>query len=63
MGGSIIINALFYTHNGGSPLTPSIGLKINICDPHNNTSGGLALGLSSQVAPTMTATCSYTTDF
>ena len=30
MGGSLIINVLVYTHNGGSPITSSIGLKTNI---------------------------------
>ena len=43
MGASIIINLLVYTHNDGSPVTPSIGLKINIYDSTNNSSSGLAV--------------------
>ena len=36
MGGSIIINVLVYTKNGGSPITSSIGLKTNIVDSPKN---------------------------
>ena len=43
MGGSLIINVLVYTHNGGPTVTSSIGLKTNICDSSNNISGGLAV--------------------
>ena len=41
MGGSLIINVLVYTHNGGSPVMSSIGFRTNICDSPNNSSGGL----------------------
>ena len=43
MVGSLIINVLVYTHNGGSPVTSSIDLKINICDSHKNNFGGLTV--------------------
>ena len=39
MDGSIIINVLVYTHNGGSPETSSIGLKPNIGDLPKNLFG------------------------
>ena len=42
MGGSLIINLLVYMLNGGSPVTNSIGLKTDIWDSPNNTSGDLA---------------------
>ena len=41
MGGSIIINVLVYTQNGGSPIISSIGLNTNIFDSPNNNSSGL----------------------
>ena len=43
MGDSLIINVLVYRHSGGSPVTSSIVLKINICDSPNNPSSGFAL--------------------
>ena len=43
MGGSLMINILVYIHNGGSPVTSSIGLKPNIFYSSNNPSGGLAV--------------------
>ena len=43
MGGSLLINILIYMHNGGSPVTSSIGLNTNVYDSPNNTFGRLAV--------------------
>ena len=43
MGGSLIINVLVYTHNRGSPVMSSVGLKPNICGWPNNHYGSLTV--------------------